>query len=163
MHPHPDRKRAKSEAKSGPDDDESEESSSSDSDNEEKAAKKKRKRSTKDSDAIANLTRVKKGVRSSNTLGSFCERDLLPGPCPTALDPATGRTQAKKIWDTLEHNAVTFPPPYEPHGVKLVYDGKPVDLSAEEEEVRWYRAYARLRGLHADCQLRLRSRRSSPS
>ena len=40
------------------------------------------------------------------------------------------------MWTTLEHNAVTFPPAYVPHGVKLVYDSKPVDLSPEEEEVR---------------------------
>jgi len=26
-------------------------------------------------------------------------------------------------WLTLEHNGVQFPPPYEPHGVPLVYDG----------------------------------------
>jgi DNA topoisomerase-1 len=45
-------------------------------------------------------------------------------------------TQAKKVWDTLEHRGVTFPPAYQPHGVKLLYDGKPVDLSPEEEEVR---------------------------
>ena len=31
---------------------------------------------------------------------------------------------------------MTFPPAYVPHGVKLVYDSKPVDLSPEEEEVR---------------------------
>lgn len=44
-------------------------------------------------------------------------------------------TQAKKIWDTLEHRGVTFPPPYVPHGQKLLYDGEEVDLSPEEEEV----------------------------
>ena len=44
--------------------------------------------------------------------------------------------QAKKVWETLEHCGVTFPPPYEPHGVKLLYAGAPVDLSPEEEEVR---------------------------
>ncbi len=40
------------------------------------------------------------------------------------------------MWDTLEHCGVTFPPAYVPHGVKLLYDGKPVNLSPEEEEVR---------------------------
>ncbi|XP_019086217.1 PREDICTED: DNA topoisomerase 1 alpha-like [Camelina sativa] len=41
----------------------------------------------------------------------------------------------KKKWTTLEHNGVTFPPPYEPHGVKILYKGKPVNLSPEQEEV----------------------------
>jgi hypothetical protein len=40
------------------------------------------------------------------------------------------------VWKTLEHHAVTFPPAYVPHGVKLLYDSKPVDLTPEEEEVR---------------------------
>lgn len=40
------------------------------------------------------------------------------------------------MWKTLEHHAVTFPPAYVPHGIKLLYDAKPVDLSPEEEEVR---------------------------
>ncbi|XP_057818740.2 DNA topoisomerase 1 alpha [Cryptomeria japonica] len=38
-------------------------------------------------------------------------------------------------WTTLEHNGVIFPSPYKPHGVKMLYDGKPVDLSPDEEEV----------------------------
>ncbi|XP_010448222.1 PREDICTED: DNA topoisomerase 1 alpha-like [Camelina sativa] len=41
----------------------------------------------------------------------------------------------KKKWTTLEHNGVTFPPPYEIHGVKILYKGKPVNLSPEQEEV----------------------------
>ncbi|KAI8632576.1 eukaryotic DNA topoisomerase I [Xylariaceae sp. FL1651] len=40
-------------------------------------------------------------------------------------------------WQTLEHNGVLFPPPYEPlpKNVKLIYDGTPVDLDIEAEEV----------------------------
>jgi DNA topoisomerase-1 len=40
-------------------------------------------------------------------------------------------------WKTLEHNGVIFAPPYEPlpKNVKLLYDGKPVDLHVEAEEV----------------------------
>ncbi|KAL2263236.1 hypothetical protein VTK26DRAFT_7655 [Humicola hyalothermophila] len=40
-------------------------------------------------------------------------------------------------WTTLEHNGVLFPPPYEPlpKNVKLYYDGQPVDLHVEAEEV----------------------------
>lgn len=38
-------------------------------------------------------------------------------------------------WNTLVHNGVSFPPPYKPHGVKMLYKGKPVDLTSEQEEV----------------------------
>ncbi|RZC94327.1 hypothetical protein C5167_031287, partial [Papaver somniferum] len=38
-------------------------------------------------------------------------------------------------WTTLEHNGVIFPPDYKPHGVKMLYNGQPVDLTPEQEEV----------------------------
>lgn len=40
-------------------------------------------------------------------------------------------------WKTLEHNGVLFPPEYEPlpKHVKMLYDGQPVNLSIEVEEV----------------------------
>jgi DNA topoisomerase-1 len=40
-------------------------------------------------------------------------------------------------WDTLEHNGVIFPPAYEPlpKNVKLLYDGVPLTLSLEAEEI----------------------------
>ncbi|KAL1916535.1 uncharacterized protein VTP21DRAFT_5726 [Calcarisporiella thermophila] len=41
-------------------------------------------------------------------------------------------------WTTFEHNGVLFPPEYEPHGVKMKYDGVPVELEPEAEEVATY-------------------------
>jgi DNA topoisomerase-1 len=40
-------------------------------------------------------------------------------------------------WTTLEHSGVLFPPEYErlPKNVKLLYDGQPVDMHVEAEEV----------------------------
>jgi DNA topoisomerase-1 len=38
-------------------------------------------------------------------------------------------------WNTLEHNGVFFPPPYVAHNVKLLYDGEPVDLNDDQEEL----------------------------
>ncbi|RWA13784.1 hypothetical protein EKO27_g1319 [Xylaria grammica] len=40
-------------------------------------------------------------------------------------------------WQSLEHNGVLFPPEYEPlpKNVKLIYDGTPVNLHIEAEEV----------------------------
>ncbi|KAG8367360.1 hypothetical protein BUALT_Bualt16G0064000 [Buddleja alternifolia] len=48
------------------------------------------------------------------------------------VPPSSGEGQK---WITLVHNGVIFPPPYKPHGVKLLYKGKPVDLTPEQEEV----------------------------
>lgn len=46
-------------------------------------------------------------------------------------------------WDTLEHNGVMFPPEYTPlpKSVHLLYDGHPVELTAEAEEIATF--YAR--------------------
>jgi DNA topoisomerase-1 len=66
-----------------------------------------------------------------------------------ALEPAKKNikwwTQAKRAddikWDSLVHNGVIFPPPYEPlpAHVKLIYDKQPVDLAPEVEECAvWY-------------------------
>ncbi|KAK9807975.1 hypothetical protein WJX73_009376 [Symbiochloris irregularis] len=38
-------------------------------------------------------------------------------------------------WTTLVHSGVLFPPEYEPHGVQMLYDGRPIDLTPEQEEV----------------------------
>jgi DNA topoisomerase-1 len=38
-------------------------------------------------------------------------------------------------WTTLQHQGPLFPPPYEPHGVQVKYDGKPVKLTPAAEEV----------------------------
>jgi DNA topoisomerase-1 len=46
-----------------------------------------------------------------------------------------GKSGGEKKWDTLVHHGVLFPPEYEPHGVKMLYDGKPVTLTPEQEEV----------------------------
>lgn len=46
-------------------------------------------------------------------------------------------TDGTQKWTTLEHNGVLFPPPYQPlpKNVKLKYDGVPLTLSPEAEEV----------------------------
>jgi DNA topoisomerase-1 len=47
-------------------------------------------------------------------------------------------------WTTLSHNGVLFPPLYEPHGVKMKYDGVEIKLSPDGEEVATF--YAALLG-----------------
>ncbi|KAK7243181.1 hypothetical protein RIF29_37970 [Crotalaria pallida] len=51
----------------------------------------------------------------------------------TKILPSSGDGQKK--WTTLVHSGVIFPPPYQPHGVKMLYKGKPVILTPEQEEV----------------------------
>ncbi|KAF5949454.1 hypothetical protein HYC85_011447 [Camellia sinensis] len=46
--------------------------------------------------------------------------------------PGSGEGQK---WTTLIHNGVIFPPPYKPHGVKMLYKAQKVDLTPEQEEV----------------------------
>ncbi|KAL1296659.1 hypothetical protein AAFC00_000140 [Neodothiora populina] len=48
-----------------------------------------------------------------------------------------GKSDGTKKWTTLEHNGVVFPPEYEPlpKNVKMRYDGVPVTLHPEAEEV----------------------------
>ncbi|XP_047065578.1 DNA topoisomerase 1 beta-like [Lolium rigidum] len=47
----------------------------------------------------------------------------------------TEACQGRKKWSTLVHNGVLFPPPYKPHGVQMLYNGQPVTLTPEQEEV----------------------------
>ncbi|KAE8713703.1 DNA topoisomerase 1 [Hibiscus syriacus] len=51
----------------------------------------------------------------------------------TKLSPSSGDGQKK--WSTLVHNGVIFPPTYKPHGVMMLYNGRPIDLTSEQEEV----------------------------
>lgn len=64
-------------------------------------------------------------------------------------------------WKTLVHSGVLFPPEYEPHGVQMLYDGRPIDLTPEQEEVacptrlmRVFLALADVRSGSTVCTLR---------
>jgi DNA topoisomerase I len=50
-------------------------------------------------------------------------------------DPTKG--DGTKKWETLQHQGVIFPPPYEPlpKNVKMRYDGKPISMHPDAEEV----------------------------
>ena len=37
-------------------------------------------------------------------------------------------------WVTMEHAGVSFPDDYVPHGIKMFYEGNPVDLTPAQEE-----------------------------
>jgi len=38
-------------------------------------------------------------------------------------------------WKRLEHAGIVFAPPYIRHNIPLLYDGEPVELTAEQEEI----------------------------
>lgn len=38
-------------------------------------------------------------------------------------------------WRSLEHNGISFPPPYKPHGIPLLYKGQPIHLPPDLEEL----------------------------
>lgn len=67
------------------------------------------------------------------------ERKRKPRESSAGPERAGKRVKAegsgKQMWKTLEHAGVLFPPEYEPHGIKMIYDGLPVDLTLEQEEV----------------------------
>ena len=51
-------------------------------------------------------------------------------------------------WVTMEHAGVSFPEPYAPHGVKMLYDGQEVDLNPHEEEAATFFAAMDPDGMH---------------
>lgn len=55
-------------------------------------------------------------------------------------DDGEGDKKGGIKWTTLVHNAVIFPPEYEPHGIPLLYDGELVPLSTESEEIATFYA-----------------------
>ncbi|CAB9519858.1 DNA topoisomerase 1 [Seminavis robusta] len=51
-------------------------------------------------------------------------------------------------WRTMEHAGVAFPETYEPHGIKMKYDGKEVDLTPAQEEAATFFAAMDPDGMH---------------
>ena len=59
-----------------------------------------------------------------------------PAPAKKRVRASPGPSKSKdKKWTTLAHGGVLFPPDYEPHGVRMLYEGRPVDLTPDQEEV----------------------------
>jgi DNA topoisomerase-1 len=67
------------------------------------------------------LKKLDKSERIAHAMQSFLWWD--------AKDPPEGCQ-----WSSMEHAGVSFPEPYVPHGVRMKYDGKEVQLNAVEEE-----------------------------
>ena len=89
-----------------------------------KVAGKKRKKveKAKGPKASKQIARAAKGKRPKPKRGGAKKPD---GP----------KKEKNQMWATLEHNGVVFAPEYEPHGVKILYEGRPVGLTPEQEEM----------------------------
>ncbi|KAL3690883.1 hypothetical protein R1sor_004534 [Riccia sorocarpa] len=70
---------------------------------------------------VTKVTSVKKTTKTTTTSKKSSGPQVISG--------------GAQKWNTLEHNGVIFPPPYQPHGIKMLYKGKRVDLTPEQEEV----------------------------
>ena len=55
---------------------------------------------------------------------------LVQGDTRSKIDLPPGHR-----WRTMIHNGVLFAPEYEPHGIKMRYDGQEVDLTPAQEEL----------------------------
>ncbi|AQK50794.1 DNA topoisomerase 1 beta [Zea mays] len=76
---------------------------------------------------------VKKDIKKMKGKGKL-KKNMKNSQFSKIMKVPPGSGGGKK-WTTLEHNGVIFPPPYKPHGVKMLYNGKPIDLTPEQEEV----------------------------
>ena len=96
----------------------------------------------------AGPSKISKKVKSETSTPVKKTKDKLLKKEDTGEDDEEGEEEARwwdnpmandgtKKWDTLEHAGVVFPPPYEPlpKNVKLLYDGKPVSMHPDAEEV----------------------------
>jgi len=110
----------------------------SDNENDFEPKKKKKKPAVKKKGVISKnreLKKLDKAERLSHAMQSFLWWD--------APEPPEGCQ-----WATMEHAGVSFTEPYKPHGVKMLYDGDPVDLNPVEEESATFFASMDPEGMH---------------
>jgi DNA topoisomerase-1 len=101
-------------------DDDDDDEDFEDDDNEVPLAKRKAAKKSPAKKKPSSASKRKREEKSSNSSGS---------------KKSKGSGDGQAMWETLVHSGVLFPPEYEPHGIKMLYDGKPVDLTPDQEEV----------------------------
>ncbi|KWU42448.1 hypothetical protein RHOSPDRAFT_21228 [Rhodotorula sp. JG-1b] len=97
-----------------------------------KAAPAARKVKKEESEASASPASTKKGKGRAKTEE---EEGSLGSEDDDVHKWWEEQNDGEEKWKTLEHNGVMFPPEYEPHGVRMKYNGKEVQLAPEAEEV----------------------------
>ncbi|CAX41041.1 DNA topoisomerase, putative [Candida dubliniensis CD36] len=102
----------------------------------EKTTVKKETKSKKES-KTASSTKVKEEPKSQSDSQASVKSETPEEDQGYKWWEANEETDDIIKWQTLEHNGVIFPPPYEPlpSHVKLYYNNKPVNLPPEAEEV----------------------------
>lgn len=101
----------------------------------EKGAPSSLKRSKSNGSSKKELKKLDKAERLQYAMQSFLWWN--------AKEPTEGYQ-----WLKMEHAGVSFPDPYEPHGVKIKYDGKSVDLTPVQEEAATFFAAMDPDGMH---------------
>eukprot|EP01133_Synstelium_polycarpum_P015083 gene15083-17856_t len=133
---------SESESEDDSDDDDSDDSDSDDSGKKKKkkVVKKPAATATKKKAAVKKETKPKKEAPKRKR-GAKDEEDSDAGSADEDEDDGTYKWWLEKAhpdgqkWLTLSHAGPVFPPVYVPHGIKLLYGGKPVNLTPEQEEV----------------------------
>ncbi|KAH9652100.1 DNA topoisomerase 1 beta [Citrus sinensis] len=86
--------------------------------------------------SVTNTAKATKSVSSSsNKINKKTKKVIKNSQYSKSTKMLPGSGDGQKKWTTLVHNGVIFPPPYLPHGVKMLYKGKEVNLTPEQEEV----------------------------
>jgi DNA topoisomerase-1 len=141
------KKKGKAKAAASDDDDDDE-----DEDDEEEAPAKAKGKASKAAPA-----KKRKGKEGEDTATASSSSSAAAGKAPRrvkALKPVEMIEKAMKAykwweapplpkdvkWAFMEHTGVIFPPPYEPHGVRMRYEGAEVELTPEQEELATYYA-----------------------
>jgi DNA topoisomerase-1 len=124
------------------------------------SVKKKKRKKDKESAAAAaasrSATKKSKGGTTTSTTTTTTERQLKKLDKTERLQYAMqaflwweGPVLAQGMnWSTLEHSGVSFPDEYVPHGVKMLYDGQPVELTPAQEEAATFFAGMDPEGMH---------------
>ncbi|WZZ31836.1 DNA topoisomerase 1 alpha [Brassica napus] len=93
------------------------------------------KGSSSSSAAKTKVTKVVSPPSRSRTVNKNSKKVTKDSKYSSSSKSSPSSSDGQTKWTTLEHNGVIFPPPYKPHGIKILYKGKPVDLTIEQEEV----------------------------
>jgi DNA topoisomerase-1 len=99
-----------------------------------KTAKKKKRKRDPESDKAPSSSSKKTKTANGKALKKLEKSELLQYAMQAFLWWNAKEPPEGCQWVTMEHAGVSFPEDYTPHGVKLLYDGKPVDLTPTQEE-----------------------------
>jgi DNA topoisomerase-1 len=100
-----------------------------------KRVKKEVKQEMSDDEPLSKTSPKKKDAKPKKPKKEEPEEEVFKWWEQETPDDIEG--DGSKKWDSLQHAGVLFPPPYIPlpSSVKMMYDGQPVDLPPEPEEV----------------------------